>query len=45
MFNMMIAERGILNDYCSWLFDVLFSVFEKIDSIIIVHLKNAMLEE
>ena len=32
MFNMMIAERGILNDYCSWLFDVLFSVFEKIDS-------------
>lgn len=31
MFNMMIAERGILNNYCEWLFDVLFSVFEKID--------------
>lgn len=32
MFNMMIADRDILNDYCSWLFDVLFSVFKKIDS-------------
>ena len=29
---MMIADRDILNDYCSWLFDVLFSVFKKIDS-------------
>lgn len=32
MFNMMIAERGIMNDYCEWLFDVLFDVFERVDS-------------
>lgn len=32
MFNMMIAEHTLLNDYCTWLFDVLFDVFKKIDS-------------
>lgn len=32
MFNMMIAERGIINDYCTWLFTVLFIVFKKINS-------------
>lgn len=32
MFNMMIAERKIIDDYCTWLFDVLFAVFGKIDS-------------
>ncbi|MBO5628655.1 MAG: DUF4422 domain-containing protein [Aeriscardovia sp.] len=26
MFNMMIMERGLFNDYCSWLFDILFEV-------------------
>ena len=25
MFNMMIAERTLLNDYCAWLFDILFA--------------------
>lgn len=32
MFNMMIAERNIMNDYCLWLFDVLFAIYGKIDS-------------
>lgn len=32
MFNMMIAERDIINDYCVWLFDILFAAFKKIDS-------------
>ena len=31
MFNMMIMNRSILNDYCVWLFDILFEVYEKID--------------
>jgi len=26
MFNMMIMERGLFNDYCSWLFDILFEL-------------------
>lgn len=30
MFNMMIMERCLLNDYCSWLFDILFDLKEKI---------------
>ena len=32
MFNMMIIERRLLGDYCSWLFDILFEVFGKIDT-------------
>ena len=32
MFNMVIAERNIINDYCEWLFDVLFTIYKKIDS-------------
>ena len=31
MFNMMIMERELLNDYCSWLFDILFEVGKRID--------------
>lgn len=31
MFNMMIMERDLLNDYCEWLFDILFEIFERID--------------
>ena len=31
MFNMMILERDLLNDYCTWLFDILFEVFKRID--------------
>lgn len=32
MFNMMIIERSLMNDYCTWLFDILFDVFKKIDT-------------
>lgn len=31
MFNMMIMEQNLLNEYCTWLFDVLFEVFKQID--------------
>lgn len=31
MFNMMILEKSLLDDYCTWLFDVLFDIFERID--------------
>lgn len=31
MFNMMIMAGNILNDYCTWLYDVLFEVFKNID--------------
>lgn len=30
MFNMMIMERGMLNDYCSWLFPILFELKERV---------------
>ena len=26
MFNMMIMDRNLLNDYCAWLFDILFEL-------------------
>ena len=32
MFNMMIIERGLMDDYCQWLFNILFDIFEKIDT-------------
>lgn len=32
MFNMMIAERGIVCNYCKWLFDILFEIYKKIDT-------------
>ncbi|WP_171316268.1 DUF4422 domain-containing protein [Enterococcus cecorum] len=32
MFNMMIMEKELINDYCMWLFDILFELQEKIDT-------------
>lgn len=32
MFNMMIIERSLMDDYCTWLFDILFDVFKRIDT-------------
>lgn len=32
MFNMMIMDKVLLNDYCNWLFDILFEVFKIIDT-------------
>ena len=31
MFNMMIMQRDLLDDYCTWLFDILFKAGEKIN--------------
>lgn len=31
MFNMMIAKREVLDEYCSWLFDILFEIRGKTD--------------
>ncbi|MCR5522212.1 MAG: DUF4422 domain-containing protein [Clostridia bacterium] len=31
MFNMMIAERSLLDGYCEWLFDILFELKDRID--------------
>lgn len=31
MFNMMILNKDMLNDYCSWLFDILFKIGKRID--------------
>lgn len=33
MFNMMIMEKNLLNEYCSWLFDILFEVGKNIDTL------------
>ena len=30
MFNMLIANHALLNDYCSWLFDILFELRNRI---------------
>lgn len=31
MFNMFIMKKEILNDYCNWLFDVLFELQKRVD--------------
>ena len=31
MFNMMIMEKKLLDQYCSWLFDILFDLVKRID--------------
>lgn len=31
MFNVMIMEKELLNEYCTWLFDILFKLKEQID--------------
>lgn len=32
MFNMMIMEKRLLNEYCKWLFDILFELRGRIDA-------------
>lgn len=32
MFNMMIMEKGLLNEYCQWLFDILFELRKRMDT-------------
>ena len=32
MFNMMIMEKDLMDQYCSWLFDILFEVGKRIDT-------------
>lgn len=32
MFNMMIVESSLLDEYCTWLFDILFELGKRIDS-------------
>ena len=31
MFNMMIMERELLDEYCTWLFDILFTLENQVD--------------
>ncbi|MCC8080331.1 MAG: DUF4422 domain-containing protein [Oscillospiraceae bacterium] len=32
MFNMMIMENGLLDEYCDWLFDILFELQKRVDT-------------
>ena len=32
MFNMFIMKKELLNEYCTWLFDVLFELEKRIDA-------------
>lgn len=31
MFNMMIMEKELMNEYCTWLFDILFELGKRVD--------------
>lgn len=31
MFNMMILRKDLMDNYCSWMFPILFEVFERVD--------------
>ena len=33
MFNMMIMEKHLLNEYCTWLFDILFELKKRINTL------------
>jgi len=32
MFNMMICEKSLLGEYCAWLFDILFTLEQRVSA-------------